>query len=501
MRSDRFPADGQYEIHGVLTGLRPEEAEPIHCALWIDGKKVTEKTYAPQGIPSFPGGPKELYGQKVLFPRVPVVAGEHWVAVAIEKYYEGFPARYGGPNPSKRPEPPAPPRNNRFFEPPADATPEQKAEFEERRKKFEEGRKKQQAELPENTRMGMLEVGGPYEQRLGQTATSRTKLAACGHTTGQHTDACAPKLLADVATRAFRRPLQPGEAGKYVALFTDARKQGESFDEALCLALQAVLVSPHFLFRVERPTAGTLTDHELAARLSYFLWSTQPDTELRRAADSGTLRRPEVLEAQVQRMLQDPKADALIENFAGQWLELRKLESLRPDRDKFNGFDENLRISMRKETELFFKEVVRNDRPVLDFLDGKFTFVNQRLAEFYGMSGVTGPSFRKISLAGTQRGGILTQASILTVTSYSNRTSPVLRGKWILDNILNTPPPPPPPGIPSLEETKVASGASLRQQLRAPEKAALRLMPCPPRPARFRPGKLRWYRSLARKRR
>lgn len=470
----RFPADGQYEIHGVLTGLRPEDAEPLNCALWIDGKKVAEKTYDPQGIPSFPGGPKELYGQKILFPRVPVVAGEHWVAVAIEKYYEGFPARFGGPNPSKRPAPPAPPaRNNRFFEPPADATPEQIAEFEERRKRFEEQRKKQNAELPENTRMGMLEVGGPYAQRLGQTATSRTKLSACGHTNGKHTDACAPKLLSDVATRAFRRPLQLGEAAKYTALFTDARKQGESFDEALCMVLQAVLVSPHFLFRVERPAAGTLTDHELATRLSYFLWSTLPDAELRRAADTGTLRRPEVLEAQVRRMLASPKADALIENFAGQWLELRKLESLRPDREKYNGFDEHLRISMRKETELFFKEIVKSDRSVLDFIDGKFTFVNQRLAEFYGMPAVPGLAFRKVSLEGTKRGGILTQASILTVTSFPNRTSPVLRGKWILDNLLNTPPPPAPPGVPSLEETKVSQGASLRQQLEEHRKKPL----------------------------
>ena len=472
----RFPTDGQYELHGVLTGMRPVNADPIQVAVWIDGTKATETRYEPQGIPSFPGGPMELYGQRVIFPRISVPAGEHWVAIAIERLYEGFPASFGGPNPSKKPEPPAAPRTFRLPEPPPSATPEEKAEFEKRRKGFEEFIKKQQAQLPNSTRVGSLEIGGPYGQRLGASAKSRALLYTCGHLDDKHKASCAPKVIRDFMARAFRRPVTTAETAPYLKLYTETRKQGDSFDEGLCAAIQAVLVSPHFLFRIEKDALGStrkLTDHELATRLAYFLWSTTPDTELRRCADSGTLRRPEVLEAQVTRMLRDPKARALVENFGGQWLELRKLEAARPDREKFDRFDEYLRISMKRETEIFFQEIVQSDRPILDFLSARYTFLNQKLAEFYGIPGVQGVAFRRVDLSGTQRGGILTQASVLTVTSYPNRTSPVVRGKWILDNLLGTPPPPPPPGVPGLEETKVAAGASLRQQLEEHRKKPL----------------------------
>jgi mono/diheme cytochrome c family protein len=473
----RFPADGNYAIHGVLTGLRPEGAEAITVGLWIDGKKVQTVRYRPQGIPTFPGGPQELYGQKILFPRTKISGGNHWVAIAIERLYEGLPASFGGPNPSKAPEPPA--RPFRFPPPSDDATPQEKAQFEERQKRFREQIERQRRELPENTRIGHLEIGGPYDQNPGPSPRSRALVFVCGHTDGRHAPTCAPKILASVTRRAFRRPVSSQELAPYLRLVQQARKQGDSFDEGLCVALQAVLVSPHFLFRIERdrpaPVGKSLpiTDHELASRLSYFLWSTMPDAELARCADTGTLRTPAVLQAQVRRMLQDPKADALVENFGGQWLELRKLDAVRPDRAKFDAFDEYLRLSMRTETERFFQEIVRADRPVLDFIDGKYTFVNERLARFYGLPNVRGTAFRRVSLEGTPRGGILTQASVLTVTSFSTRTSPVLRGKWILDNILNAPPPPPPPGVPSLEETKVAADASLRQQLEEHRKKPL----------------------------
>jgi hypothetical protein len=252
-----------------------------------------------------------------------------------------------------------------------------------------------------------------------------------------------------------------------------ARRNGDSFEEGLCLSLQAILVSPHFLFRIEKDAAALSADnshpisqHELASRLSYFLWSSMPDEELLGCADQGTLRKPAVLTAQVRRMLKDPKSRALVENFGGQWLELRRLESAKPDREIFPQFSEYLRMSMRRETEMFFESIVREDRSILDFISGDYTFLNEQLARFYKIPDVKGPEFRRVALTGdTPRGGILTQASVLTVSSYATRTSPVLRGKWILENLLNAPPPPPPPDVPNLDESKVASSASLRLQL------------------------------------
>ena len=191
-----------------------------------------------------------------------------------------------------------------------------------------------------------------------------------------------------------------------------------------------------------------------------------PDDELLLCAEQGILRRPAVLTLEVRRMLRDPKSHSLVENFGGQWLELRKLESVKPDRQRFPEFEDYLRVSMRRETELFFENIVREDRSILDFIDGNYTFLNERLARFYQIPGVRGPEFRKVLLNGNeQRGGVLTHASVLTVSSYATRTSPVLRGKWILENILNAPPPLPPPDVPNLDEAKIGSTASLRQQL------------------------------------
>jgi hypothetical protein len=238
-----------------------------------------------------------------------------------------------------------------------------------------------------------------------------------------------------------------------------------------------MLVSPDFLFRIERerPAAPgvaaapnrTLEDHELASRLSYFLWASMPDDELLRAADRNELRQPALLAAQVRRMLRDDKASALVEAFGGQWLQFRALESIAPDRERFPDFEENLRLSMRKETELFFANVVREDRSILDFIDGRYSYLNGRLARHYGVPGVTGPDFRRVELTGPERSGVLTQASVLTVSSYATRTSPVLRGKWILDNVLGAPPPDPPAGVPRLDEATVSVSASLRKQMEA----------------------------------
>jgi hypothetical protein len=274
--------------------------------------------------------------------------------------------------------------------------------------------------------------------------------------------------------RAFRRPVTPAEVNGFVSLARAARQQGESFEDAIGLGLQAVLVSPDFLFRIERDRAvpagrhaHAISEHELAARLSYFLWASMPDARLRRLADQGRLRAPGVLDAEVRRMLQDAKARALVEEFGGQWLQVRALESVAPDKDRFPDFDDYLRLSMRRETDLFFERIVREDRSILDFLRAQETFVNERLARHYGLQGVSGPAFRRVSLPGPERGGVLTHASVLTVSSYATRTSPVLRGKWILENLLDAPPKDPPPGVVNLDEAKTGEGASVREQLEA----------------------------------
>src|SRR6185312_11050266 len=218
--------------------------------------------------------------------------------------------------------------------------------------------------------------------------------------------------------------------------------------------------------RPDDPTAiHPVNDYELASRLSYFLWSSMPDERLLDLAGRHQLREPAVLKAEVKRMLSDPKSNALIDNFAGQWLELRNLDSIRPDPDEFPQFTAQLRKAMYTETEMFVKSIVREDHSILDFLDGRYTYLNERLAKFYGIPGVTGDEFRRVNLAGTERSGVLTQGSVLTVTSYPTRTSPVLRGKWILENVLNTPPPPPPPGVGSIDAKGGPLAGTMRQQM------------------------------------
>jgi hypothetical protein len=234
-----------------------------------------------------------------------------------------------------------------------------------------------------------------------------------------------------------------------------------------------VLASPHFVFKVEldpKPddpkAVHRINDHELASRLSYFLWSSMPDDRLFTLAGAGKLHNPAVLEVEVRRMLVDPKAQALVENFGGQWLETRRLNIVTPDPNLFPKFDDELRAAMRRETDLFLGEIVREDRPIAEFLTADFTYINSRLAHHYGIKGVAGEEFKRVSLKETPRRGVMTQASVLTVTSNPNRTSPVKRGKWILEVLLGTPPPPPPPNVPLLSESpKAVSQGSLRQRM------------------------------------
>ena len=278
------------------------------------------------------------------------------------------------------------------------------------------------------------------------------------------------KLIRPLASRAFRRRVTEGEIEGLTLVFFGARDRGETVERATQMALAAMLVSPSFLFRIETsPPPGAsrnLNDFEIASRLSYFLWSSMPDNDLFRAAVRGELRSPEQVVAQARRMLRDPKAVALARNFGGQWLGLRGLDEIDPDPQRFPTFDAALRGAMRQETEFFFEHVVREDRSILEFLDADYTFVNERLARHYEISGITGEAFQKVSLDPRQRGGLLGHASILTVTSNPTRTSPVKRGKWILENLFAAPPPEPPANVPELADGKSGQlTGTLRQRM------------------------------------
>ncbi len=300
-------------------------------------------------------------------------------------------------------------------------------------------------------------------------ARKRILIAKPGN--AKETREAARKILKAFADRAWRRPAEDDEIKRLTRFVDAAQANGDTFDAGIQLALEAILTSPHFLFRVEidkepGDAAHAVTDWELATRLSYFLWSSMPDDELFAHARQGDLHKPDVLETQTKRMLKDPKSHALVENFADQWLLLRNLKSVTPDSAMFPNFDESLRSAMQKETETYFENVIREDRSILEFIDSDYTFVNERLAKHYGIDGVKGDDFRKVTLMDGRRGGVLTQASILTVTSNPTRTSPVKRGKFILESILGTPPPPPPPDVPPLKEDKKSTdGLTLRQRM------------------------------------
>jgi hypothetical protein len=324
---------------------------------------------------------------------------------------------------------------------------------------------------PEPRALGIetIEIEGPIGGGPRPLSPSTALVLTAVPNRPAEASAAARTVLANFARRAYRRPVRTDELDRLLKLFELARSTGDPFEKAIKLPLKAVLVSPHFLFRIEDdPPAGTavrtLNDFELATRLSYFLWSSMPDGELFALADRGELRKPGVLKAQIDRMLKDPKSSALVENFAGQWLQLRNLRTLTPDTGTFRGWDDNLRNAMIRESELFFDHVVKNDRSVLEFLDADYTFVNGRLARHYGIENVYGLEFRQVKLTDRRRGGIVTQASVLTVTSNPTRTSPVKRGKWILENILGTPPPPPVPDVPELPPVGQLKG-TLRQQM------------------------------------
>ncbi len=332
--------------------------------------------------------------------------------------------------------------------------------------------KQPQGKQDRNLVVNYLELVGPPGMPKDLPASHR-RILFCQPSATLSQDAAARKILTAFATKAYRRPVTTPEVDRLLTYVHLAEKQGESFEGGIRVAVEAVMVNPNFLFHVEldpkpneKSSARYLTDYELAARLSYFLWSSTPDDELTTLAAKGQLQNSKMLEAQVKRMLKDPKARALGQNFAGQWLQLRNLSQVRPDTGRFPDWNDKLRVAMKTETEMFFNAIVSEDRNLLDFIDAKYTFLNEPLAKHYGIAGVTGDNFRRVVLEGDQRGGLLTQASILTVTSNPTRTSPVKRGKWVLDNLLGTPPPPAPPNVPKLADDNHAMlVGTLRQRM------------------------------------
>ena len=316
-----------------------------------------------------------------------------------------------------------------------------------------------------------ITVLGPFRAKAGDQPPS-PNVFSCRPQAEAEQLVCARQILTRLASGAYRRPTAAAEIDGLVDFYRSGRT-GQTFEAGIELGLRRILASPAFVYRPEVESAnfapGTnyrLTDYELASRLSFFLWSSIPDEELLRVAGEGRLNQADVLAAQAGRMLADSRSQALIGNFAGQWLQLRNLRGIVPDNTIFPDFDDNLRQAFRKETELFFESVLRENRSALDLLNADYTFVNERLAKHYGIANVTGSDFRRVTLADETRRGLLGKGAILLVTSHANTTSPVLRGKWVLENLMGSPPPPPPPNVPALKET--AAGAvprTMREQM------------------------------------
>jgi hypothetical protein len=407
-----FPIKGHYEIRVQAAGDQ-SGSEPAKMTLKLDGRDV--KTFDVDAVRESP----QHYSTKLDVP-----GGKHRVSIAFV---------------------------NDFFDP------------------------KLPANCDRNLVLYDLEIVGPLDgPKPGQLELRRKLLFVEPGENGATERDAAAKVLERFASRAYRRPVAVGEVNKLLALFQSARSRGENYEKSVKLVLSAVLVSPNFLFRIEQERETNpdkpylIGDHELASRLSYFLWSSMPDETLSSVAASGKLRDPAVLREQVRRMLADPKSSEFVTNFVGQWLVMRNLEHHSVDTEINKRFNEPLRADMLREVETFFANLVREDRSVLDLLDGDYTFVNERLAKLYGIEGVTGNDFRRVSLAGTPRGGVLTMAGVLTVTAMPARTSPVKRGKFVLEQLLASPPPPPPPNVPSLSERRRdMQSASLRTRLEA----------------------------------
>ena len=429
-----FPRDGEYEIQIRLTRDRNEMVEGLHETHELE--VLLDRNTAARFQVSPPKGNRDYETVDAhLKARVPVKAGLHEVGVTfiknssslVETQRDPYQARYNMH------------RHPRL-----------------------------------SPAIYQVSVTGPYASREAGETASRRKLFVCYPKNPGEETACAERIVSAFVRRAYRRPVVAADWAKPLKFYHEAKEAG-GFEAGIGSALSAILVSPEFLFRIERDPADVapettypISDVELASRLSFFLWSSIPDEELLAIAQRGELHRPKVLESQVRRMLADPRSSSLVENFAAQWLHLRNLESFTPDLRLFPDFDDNLREAFRRETELHFEALLREDRTVLDLIKTDHTFLNERLAKHYGIPNVYGSRFRRVALdSESRRGGLLRQGSILTVTSYATRTSPVIRGHWLLGNLLGTPPPPPLANIPNLKENTVSETLPMRARLSA----------------------------------
>jgi mono/diheme cytochrome c family protein len=428
-----FPRDGEYDIQiflarnleGIVSGLR--EARPHQLLVLIDREPIKTFTVQKTG--------DDTQADKDLKARISVSAGPHDLAVTFVKEGSSLTDTLRQPTESRY--------NDRRYP---------------------------------RTVPGVAQVSvtGPYAPKGAGDTPSRRRLFVCRPADKSEEEKCAATILSTLMRRAYRRPIAKADVDDSMAFYRKGRANGD-FDAGIAEALSAVLTNPEFLLRVESdpkkiPGSGVyrISDLELASRLSFFLWSSIPDDELLDAAIKGKLSQPAELEKQVRRMIADHRSFNLASNFAGQWLRLRNIGALEPSTTLFRDFDDNLRQAFREETELFFDSVVREDRDVRTFIKSDYTFLNERLAKHYGIPNVYGSRFRRVALTPeSRRGGLLRQGSVLSVTSYATRTSPVLRGVLVLRNILGAPPPSPPPNVPALDESKMASNLSMRQRLAA----------------------------------
>ncbi len=427
-----FPQDGEYEVQAWLMRDRNEELEGLRGShqleILLERERVGAFTIEPP-----PRGSSDQLVDANLKARFKVSAGPHEVAVVFPK------------SPSSLLETVRQPFNVHFNY--------------YRHPRIEPA-------------VYQVTIRGPFDGKPGGDTPSRRRIFICYPQDKAAEVEYAERILMNLMRRAYRREVTPEDLESPMAFFHEGNLQ-RGFDAGIEKALSAVLVNPQFIFRIERNPEGMAADTvyqlpplELASRLSFFLWSSIPDDELRELAIDGRLQQPQVLEAQVRRMLADERSESLIRNFADQWLYLRNLESFIPDMRLFPDFDDNLRQALRRETELFFESIVREDRSVLDLIKADYTYLNERLAKHYGIPHVYGSRFRRVAVdEASHRGGLLRHGSILSVTSYATRTSPVIRGHWVLKNLLGNPPPPPPPNVPALIDNTVSASLSVRERL------------------------------------
>ena len=416
--SHRVDFDGEYTVRFGFPGERTADAKPVKMNFWMDGQllgSIDVETKPSKLVYFNPFSDAEM--------RLYLPEGDHVFRAAFV--------------------------NDDFVNTIKDS----KAAYDDKKNKY----------------IGAVTFVGPYPAKVEKA--SRKKILICDPATG---NACVTKIVENLAHHAYRRPVTKAEVAALMKFVAMAKASGQSTEQGIQLALEAMLVSPEFLFRMERDQSPTdpdkihrVSDVELATRLSYFLWSSMPDDELLGLAEAGKLHDQTVLDVQVKRLMTDKKAAAFADNFAGQWLEIRNLDSIKPDPQKFPLWNAQLKDEMRTETSMFFQHVLAENRPIADFINARYTFLNEDLAKFYGIADVKGPDFRRVELTSDQRGGVLAQGSVLAVSSYPTRTSPTIRGKYILNNILGTPPPPPPPDVPALDDSKVGADVSLRKQLEA----------------------------------